>query len=293
VTDNQLNKAMRPKISLKYSTALNRIIMAAVLGIVFAGAPAPAAESQPKRTVVTATNLLSTMPPLPDSTLAWHKSIQTKVVASSQILLEFDFSFTNVSSQQVAILGVQPSCSCTTAQLPPLPWIIEPDSGGQIKVEVNLAGKSGRLIKNVLVTTDKGAKELFFEVNIVRNASGTLTESDRAHDLTIAQKDRQAVFRGDCADCHAKPVVGKFGAKLYQTACGICHEGKQCAAAVPDLLKFNQPVNAGFWRSWIEHGKPGTLMPAFCATEGGPLTDNQIKSLTNYLARANFDLREP
>jgi len=44
------------------------------------------------------------------------------------------------------------------------------------------------------------------------------------------------------------------------------------------------PTSIEFWQTWISHGKPGSLMPAFSTAEGGPLTDMQIASLANYLA---------
>ena len=32
---------------------------------------------------------------------------------------------------------------------------------------------------------------------------------------------------------------------------------------VPDLHALKTPTNVEFWRIWIAHGKPGSLMPAF------------------------------
>ena len=54
---------------------------------------------------------------------------------------------------------------------------------------------------------------------------------------------------------------------------------------VPDLHAIKAPTNVEFWRTWITHGKPGSLMPAFSTADGGPLTDMQIASLAAYLAR--------
>jgi mono/diheme cytochrome c family protein len=52
---------------------------------------------------------------------------------------------------------------------------------------------------------------------------------------------------------------------------------------VPDLYKIAQETNAEFWKNWIAHGKPGTVMPAFSIAEGGILSDEQINSLVTYL----------
>jgi mono/diheme cytochrome c family protein len=55
---------------------------------------------------------------------------------------------------------------------------------------------------------------------------------------------------------------------------------------VADLHTLKTPTNEDFWRTWIAHGKPGSLMPAFSTAEGGPLNDMQIASLAAYLNAA-------
>ena len=59
------------------------------------------------------------------------------------------------------------------------------------------------------------------------------------------------------------------------------------ATMVPDLHKLTDPTREEFWRSWITAGKADTLMPAFAATQGGPLSDLQIASLAAYLNIVN------
>jgi mono/diheme cytochrome c family protein len=55
---------------------------------------------------------------------------------------------------------------------------------------------------------------------------------------------------------------------------------------VPDLHNLKTPTNDQFWQTWIAHGKPGSLMPAFAIADGGPLSDMQIASLAAYLNSA-------
>lgn len=98
-----------------------------------------------------------------------------------------------------------------------------------------------------------------------------------------ALADRQAVFKGECATCHVDKGVGKLGAELYAASCGICHEAEHRAAMVPDLKVPRSPRDLAFWQKWITEGKAGTLMPAFAATHGGPLTQEQADSLAAYL----------
>jgi mono/diheme cytochrome c family protein len=110
-----------------------------------------------------------------------------------------------------------------------------------------------------------------------------LSDAERARGMAAAKVDRQAVFKGDCASCHAKNVEGKYGQELFAQVCAICHEATPRATMVPDLHNLKDPTSQEFWQTWITSGKPGTLMPAFARSQGGPLSDQQIASLAAYL----------
>jgi len=114
-----------------------------------------------------------------------------------------------------------------------------------------------------------------------------MTDAQRAVGIAMAKVDRQAVFKGDCAGCHERNVQGSYGKALYDSACAICQEARPRASMIPDLHHLTMPTNMEFWRTWIASGKPGTLMPAFAASQAGPLTDAQIVSLAVYLKAAN------
>jgi mono/diheme cytochrome c family protein len=222
--------------------------------------------------------------PLPDGVLTWNYITQETNVAADVSNAHFTFSFTNVTSGTVAILDVHPSCGCTTAQLPPLPWLIPAGSNGEFGLTVNLAGKTGMQFKTVAVKTDKGSKQLILKINILPPVIPTQTDAERAQALVVATADRQSVFRGDCATCHVKPGDGKYGKMLYDAVCAICHDAKDRASVVPDLHNIKTPTNMEFWQTWIAHGKAGSLMPAFATSDGGPLGDVQIATLAQYLA---------
>ena len=221
--------------------------------------------------------------PLPDGILAWDELSKSTDAAADQAQALFAFSLTNVSSGSVAIVNVHPSCGCTTAQLPPMPWVLAPGANGQIKLTVNLAGKSGTLFKTVNVATEKGSKTLTLRINILPLVVPALSEADRQRGLEMAKADRQAVFKNDCATCHVTPGNGKYGMALYNAVCAVCHDAEHRATMVPNLHELKVPTNDQFWRIWIAHGKPGSMMPAFSTTDGGPLNDLQIASLAAYL----------
>ncbi len=251
--------------------------------IAFAAGPPPATNRIVTTPPVYVPNLTHANDPLPDGILAWDEISKSMDAAADQQQVHFIFSLTNVSSGNVVILSALGSCHCTVTELPPLPWTIPPGTNGQIGATVNLAGRSGLLIKTDNVSTDKGSKILMLRINVLPPVIPKMTEEERARDLAAAKIDRQAVFRGDCAKCHLNNIQGKYGKLLYDSVCSICHEAEQRATMVPDLHNLKTPTNDEFWRTWIAHGRPGSLMPAFATSDGGPLTHIQIASLALYL----------
>ena len=224
--------------------------------------------------------------PMKTNLMAWNNLTQTVDVPAAALQAEFLFTFANASDRAFAITTVHPSCGCTTAKIPALPWVIPPGGTGKIPITVNVAGKSGSVFKTVNLVTERGYQTLRLQINIQRPGLRELTEVERAQALAMAREDRHAIFKGDCASCHTQDLRGMDGKELYDAVCGVCHEAKNRATMVPDLHDLKVPTNREFWQTWITFGKPGTLMPAFAATQGGVFNDTQIISLANYLNSA-------
>lgn len=195
----------------------------------------------------------------------------------------FTFRVTNTSAAEIVITQVRTSCGCSAANLPAKPWRLAPGEGGEFQIVVDLRGKHGLLAKTAMIDTERGYKQIDFRITI---PPPDPRDEIRARNLLIAQADRQAVFRGDCAQCHVEPAKDKFGRELYVAACAICHADEHRATMVPDLRALSPAPAPEAWRQFITHGKPGTLMPAFALAHDGPLTDAQIDSLVEYLAGA-------
>ena len=104
--------------------------------------------------------------PLPDGILAWHTLSLTSVVTEGESFAHFTFNFTNICSSSITILNVDPTCGCTTAELPSVPWTIPAGSNGEIKARVNLANKSGMLTEYIKVITNEGSKDLTLCIDI-------------------------------------------------------------------------------------------------------------------------------
>ena len=68
-----------------------------------------------------------------------------QVVQPGQDTAVFVFRVKNVSSEAITINQVRTSCGCTVASLPRKPWTVAPGTGGEIKLTVDLRGKSGSI----------------------------------------------------------------------------------------------------------------------------------------------------
>ncbi len=197
----------------------------------------------------------------------------------------FAFGLTNVSDQTASILGTESSCECTVAELPSKPWVFAPGESGTIHVRMNIVGRFGTVTKVVAVETSQGIQQLLVRAKIPVTPA-PFNVSPRKMDMEAARKDRQVVFKGGCAACHALPAIGRHGKDLFTKACAICHLAEHRAEMVPDLAALNRPKDAAYWRDMVLHGREGTLMPAFGKEAGGPLEPAQVDSLVEYLLQA-------
>lgn len=220
--------------------------------------------------------------------LAWDTQTREIHAKDGQQSVDFRFALTNVWTNAVTISGTRTSCGCTVARLPETPWVIAPGQRGEISGNMNLLGKSGTVVKTVTVSTDVGSIMLNVKVHIAPPDAGRMRDADRQRNLAVAAADRQAVFRGECASCHVTPTVGKKGAELYATACGICHDAENKATMVPALRDLKHPTDRAFWMQWIRNGKANSLMPAFDLKQGGILDEEQMASLADHLDSAAF-----
>jgi mono/diheme cytochrome c family protein len=216
--------------------------------------------------------------PEPASPLVWDAMEKTLEVKPGDGAADFEFHVTNKSDRPVEIIEVRPSCGCTVAEMPSKPWILAPGANGSFRGTIDFRGKHGKVSKSLFVNSSAGTQVLGIVVNLPEKAPSVSRDMNQA----LAAHDRQAVFKGDCASCHAAPAQGKKGGELFVAVCGVCHMAEHRASMVPDLMVAREPRDAEFWRKWISEGKEGTLMPAFAKAHDGPLTDEQIASLVEF-----------
>jgi len=231
-------------------------------------------------------------PVTPPNAIVWDSENKSYDAKPGEASAPFSFWLTNTSAGEVLINSARTSCGCTVAKLPEHPWHLAAGASGPIEVTVDLRGKRGQITKTVTVESSSGVKTLFVNVKIPDEQPAVAANGDRVKNLQMALADRQAVFKGDCVTCHVTPAQGKMGKELYVAACGICHDDAHRAQMVPDL-KVRHPATAYDWKTWISFGRPGSLMPGFAKSEGGPLTDEQIASLVEYLPQAMTGTAQP
>ncbi len=234
---------------------------------------------QAERSAHTASQTPAITNVLPAGVLAFDKEKNVVRVRQGEPEARFEFDFTNISSKALTICAVNSSCGCTTAELPLLPWKVPAHGTGRIPVKMNVIAHVGTVTKTVTITALQGLKTLTVEAIIPPSSQG-----DRQRHRELAEADRQAVFKSDCARCHADTLQGKTGRDLYEAGCAICHDASPRANMVPDLCSSDSPNDYSYWIPMITLGVPGTLMPAFAKEEGGPLTADQINSLASVLA---------
>jgi len=236
------------------------------------------------RTILAALGLASLAVSARAGGLVWNPAVIAYEAHAGEAAKAFAFEVSNPSTAAITVEAVTPSCGCTVVKVPPLPWTLAPGEKGRIDASMDWRGRFGLFTKSIAVATSAGPQLLTLNIQIPTPEGVVELPIARARNLATASTDRQAVFRGDCAKCHVEPAAGKIGRELYTAACGICHEAEHRATMVPDLKALPHSTDAAHWRHWITYGKSGSLMPAFAQREGGPLTDQQIDSLVEYLS---------
>jgi mono/diheme cytochrome c family protein len=230
----------------------------------------------------------------PSPGLIWDPPSQDYTATNGQVGARFTFKVRNASASDYVIDDVTTSCECTTAGMPSKPWHLAPGETNKLETIVDLRDhmsgvtSSDIILKDIYVFSTNATNTLSIAITIPPGLTNTMTrpEIDRLWGQQLAAVDRQAVFKNSCVSCHLVPAFGKKGENLYHTTCGICHDDAHRAPMVPDLHALKAEIDTNYWRTWITYGKPGTLMPAFVNTEGGPLEAAQIDSLVKYMTNA-------
>jgi Protein of unknown function (DUF1573) len=207
----------------------------------------------------------------------------------------FIFKFKNTSTNEFVINDIKTSCDCTLAAMPQRPWRLAPGETNSIGAVVDLRDhmkgvtSSDVLFKQIFILSGAATDMVTIMITIPAGLTNTLPphDLDRLWWQQLGLMDHQELFKiNQCAQCHLVPAFGKNGENLYHVACGICHDASPRAPMVPDLRTLKTPISSNYWQDWISVGKPGTLMPGFLNSEGGPLEQAQVDLLVKYMTNA-------
>jgi cytochrome c5 len=189
---------------------------------------------------------------------------------------EHTFVLANAGTDTLVITGEHPSCGCTAAVIDGSPRV-PPGGVAHMRVTFDANNKpEGPIIKSVTISSnsiDGGSKMVRIQ--------GRVVKSKLAHKTTM---HLDGLFQGDCASCHVTKGKGELGARLFEADCAICHGLKSDGKPGPELadqaMLKHTPKQ---WQTIIENGIPNTAMPAFHTRNKGPLGDEEIASLVEYM----------
>ncbi len=173
----------------------------------------------------------------------------------------------NSSSQFEQITKVQTSCGCSVAK--PESYILMPGSFTRIQVVIDTFAKREGVKKWVIITDGEGrSSRAWLTLNVKRNPH-------------LVAKGR-SIFDGKCASCHAQPAEGLVRAPdIFAAVCAMCHGDRAVGGYAPSLRSWHDAKQLA---RVIAEGTGSQHMPAFLHDAGGPLSRQQIASLSGWLS---------
>jgi cytochrome c553 len=175
---------------------------------------------------------------------------------------KYDFEFSNAGDEDLMIEKVVASSGRTKAVASSN--IVKPGEKAFIRVILDLRGEKGIFSRTIAVHTND-------PIIPVTTLSVKITVKDRIH---MAQYKAAEIFAGECKGCHVDQGVGKKGWDLFKADCFMCHN----AGKKTSLSTMSKKPAEELFKS-IREGVDNTLMPGFHLDKGGPLNDEEIKSL--------------
>jgi mono/diheme cytochrome c family protein len=190
---------------------------------------------------------------------------------------EHNFLISNDGTDTLVISSTRPSCGCTAAVLDAKDNRIPPGGTSRLKVTFDANNKpEGPISKSVTITSNAKNKP-----DAMVHIQGRVVKSKMAHKTAM---HLDGLFQGDCASCHVNKGKGELGARLFEADCAICHGTKTDGKPGPELASETMLKHTPKqWQNIIENGIPNSAMPAFHTKNKGPLGDEEIASLIEYM----------
>ncbi|MFM7468093.1 MAG: DUF1573 domain-containing protein [Vampirovibrionales bacterium] len=196
------------------------------------------------------------------------------------------FLLQNVGGKPLGIRKVEPSCGCTAAV--PEKTSLAPGEVTPLRITLDTTNKLGDVKKTIDIWATK-AKNPLTTITLLAHVEAPAMA--KTHHGMVKSKDRLALFKGECATCHVQKGVGKVGEALFVADCAMCHGiGAKGTFAAPGLRAsdrretWDSATYAKHLKEVTTHGSQyNPAMPPFGKQHGGPLTEDDIASLVQYL----------
>lgn len=179
--------------------------------------------------------------------------------------VEYTFQFENKGTEDLWIKEVTTSCGCTAALVSSN--TIKPGEKGEIKVSYDSQGRAGMVSRTITVVSNdvvEPVKELTIQATVTPSMHTTFNVAE-------------SLFSEKCGACHFNPALNKMGKELYDAVCTFCHG--RTAVGLDGLRVMEKDVIDERTRNGIT----GTEMPAWVKEQGGPLDNDQIRSLSDFI----------
>lgn len=148
---------------------------------------------------------------------------------------------------------------------------LEPKEKGKISVHVDIKGKSGNIQKTVQVYSNDPAKP-------VTALSLIMFVKDRLHS---DRRPANEIFSGQCRGCHVERGNSQRSAELFRSDCGMCHDAGKSASPLSQMSR--RPKD--YLTNAIRNGVSGSSMAGWAAKNSGPLGDEEIDSLVDFIKK--------
>jgi mono/diheme cytochrome c family protein len=198
-------------------------------------------------------------------------------------IVEHTFIIHNTGGDTLNIIDAHPSCGCTAAIMDNKK--IAPGALAHLKVKFDSNNKGeGPIVKLITITSNSHD-----QAEKVIRITGRIVKSKTAHKNMAMHLD--GMFVGDCAKCHVDKGKGELGARLYDQDCAVCHGLKADGKPGPELSSDAMMKHTSKeWQKIIANGTPHTNMPGFALKNKGPLGDEEIASLVEYMGAFKKEL---
>lgn len=187
-----------------------------------------------------------------------------------------EFVVQNTGTSPLRITEAKSTCGCTMVKVKNPD--IAPGGSTTISVDIDTALKQGHVEREITVRSNDPAQPLL-KLHIT-------TDVLNPHTSLKGANIQAKIFQGRCAVCHVEEGIGKTGEELFLADCAMCHGFRGKGGFAPGLTKLdvNNKLVAKAVRKVIAEGSPThRSMPGFSKKKGGPLSDEQIDSLVEYI----------